>query len=55
MNGISVALKLLLTLLTTLVLGSYAHTWSVQESINHKLERIDDRVLAIYDILRNNR
>lgn len=38
--------------MAAMLLGSYAFTWSISGNMEHKLERIEDRVNAIYEILR---
>ena len=50
MNGITS--YILGVLIAAMLLGSYAFTWSVSGTVQHKLERIEDRVNEIYNILR---
>ena len=50
MNGVTA--YILAVVLASMLLGSYAFTWAINGSMNHKLERIEDRVNKIYDILR---
>jgi len=49
-NGVTA--YILGVVLAAMLLGSYAFTWSIFGNLETKLVRIQDRVDAIYDVVR---